>query len=68
MADVPLHHAPLLRGTLTINFWISISGTLAMFDIIYVLTDGTAGTTTFALYIFKMATNSSSNQGQAAAL
>ncbi len=59
---------PLLRGTLTINFWISISGTLAMFDIIYVLTDGTAGTTTFALYIFKMATNSSSNQGQAAAL
>lgn len=59
---------PLLRSTLTINFWISISGTLAMFDIIYVLTDGTAGTTTFALYIFKMATNSSSNQGEAAAL
>ena len=59
---------PLLRSTLAINFWISISGTLAMFDIIYVLTNGTAGTTTFALYIFKMATNSSSNQGEAAAL
>lgn len=59
---------PLLKNTLVINFWISISGTLAMFDIIYVLTDGTAGTTTLALYIFKMATNSSSNQGQAAAL
>ena len=59
---------PLLKNTLVINFWISISGTLAMFDIIYVLTDGTAGTTTFALYIFKMATNASSNQGQAAAL
>ena len=59
---------PLLKSTLTINFWISISGTLGMFDIIYVLTDGTAGTTTFALYIFKLATNSSSNQGQSAAL
>ena len=59
---------PLIKNTLVINFWISISGTLAMFDIIYMLTDGTAGTTTFALYIFKMATNSASNQGQAAAL
>lgn len=59
---------PLLKNTLVINFWISISGTLAMFDIIFVLTDGTAGTTTLALYIFKLATNSSSNQGQAAAL
>ncbi len=59
---------PLLKSTLTINYWISISGTLSMFDIIYVLTDGTAGTTTFALYIFKLATNSSSNQGQSAAL
>lgn len=59
---------PLLKNTLVINFWISISGTLAMFDIIYVLTNGGAGTTTLALYIFKMATNSSSNQGQAAAL
>ena len=59
---------PMLKNTLVINFWISISGTLAMFDIIYVLTDGTAGTTTVALYVFKMATNSSANQGQAAAL
>ena len=59
---------PLLRNTLVVNFWISISGTLSMFDIILVLTDGTAGTTTFALYFFKLATNSSSNQGQAAAL
>lgn len=59
---------PLLKNTLVINFWISISGTLAMFDIIFVLTNGTAGTTTLALYIFQLATNSSSNQGQAAAL
>ena len=39
-----------------------------MYDIIYVLTNGAAGTTTLALYIFKLATNSSSNQGQAAVL
>ncbi|MBQ8885455.1 MAG: sugar ABC transporter permease [Clostridia bacterium] len=59
---------PLLKNTLVINFWISISGTLAMFDIIFVLTNGTANTTTLALYIFQLATNSASNQGQAAAL
>ena len=59
---------PLLKSTLAINFWISISGTLSMYDIIYVLTNGAAGTTTLALYIFKLATNSSSNQGQAAVL
>lgn len=59
---------PLLKSTLAINFWISISGTLSMYDIIYVLTNGAHGTTTLALYIFKLATNSSSNQGQAAVL
>lgn len=59
---------PLLKNTMVINFWISISGTLAMFDIIFVLTNGSAGTTTFALYFFKLATDSSANQGQAAAL
>lgn len=59
---------PLLKNTLVINFWISISGTLAMFDIIFVLTNGTANTTTLALYIFQLATNSASNQGQAAAI
>ena len=59
---------PLLRNSFIINYWISISGTLAMFDIIFVLTNGGANTTTFALYFFKLATNSSANQGAAAAL
>lgn len=59
---------PLLKNTLVINYWISISGTLAMFDIIFVLTNGTANTCTFALFFFNLATSSSANQGQAAAL
>lgn len=59
---------PLLKNTFVINFWISISGTLAMFDLIFVLTNGTAGTMTFSLFFFKLATNNAANQGQAAAL
>src|SRR5690606_22301853 len=59
---------PLLRNTFVINFWISISGTLAMFDLIFVLTNGAAGTMTFSLFFFKLATNNAANQGQAAAL
>lgn len=61
---------PLLRPALTINFWISISGTLGMFDIIYLLTGGGPGeaSTTFSLYFFQRVTQTSVNQGQTAAM
>lgn len=61
---------PLLRPALTINFWISISGTLGMFDIILLLTGGGPGgaTTTFSLYFFQRVTQTAINQGQTAAM
>lgn len=59
---------PMLRPTFSINFWISISGTLTMYDLIFVLTAGSAGTQTFALYFFMNVTSQSSNKGEFAAL
>lgn len=61
---------PLLRPSMTINFWISISGTLGMFDIILLLTGGGPGgaTTTFSLYFFQRVTQTAINQGQTAAM
>lgn len=59
---------PLIRASLTINFWISISGTLSMYDIIFVLTSGGAGTMTFSLYFFTVLMSPNSNKGTAAAM
>ena len=59
---------PLMRASLTINFWISISGTLSMYDIIFVLTSGGAGTMTFSLYFFTILTSPNGNKGTAAAM
>lgn len=61
---------PLLRPAITINFWISISGTLGMFDIMFVLTQGGPGnaTRTFSLYFFQQVQKLATNQGQVAAM
>ena len=61
---------PLLRPAVTINFWIAISGTLGMFDIMFIITNGGPGdaTRTFSLYFFQQVQKVSINQGQVAAM
>jgi raffinose/stachyose/melibiose transport system permease protein len=61
---------PLLRPAITVNFWISISGCLGMYDLTLILTNGgpANSTRTFALYFFQQVTQVATNQGQVAAL
>lgn len=54
---------PMLGPAITVNLWISISGTLNMYDLILVLTNGGPGITTqtFYLFFFKTLTNNMGN-------
>ncbi len=60
---------PLIRPSMTINFWISISGTIGMYDIMFILTGGgpANATRTFSLYFFNQLTLAT-NKGQVAAM
>lgn len=59
---------PLLRPTLFICLWITISGSLGMTDYILLTTNGGYGTETIGFYIMRMVLYGSMNQGMNATI
>jgi raffinose/stachyose/melibiose transport system permease protein len=56
---------PLLAASTTVNVLLAVIGSLSVYDLIYVLTNGQFGTMTLGMYMFSTAFEGSSQLGYA---